>query len=99
MSSTKKTPQHLRSAKKLPGVAAAAAADAALADAVGEAVWAVAAVAAAARPGDVAAGARSAHRPTTLTEPNTMAGSRLTRPAFVLICARRNVAMEPTEST
>jgi hypothetical protein len=73
MSSTKKTPQHLRSVKKSPGVAgaAAAAADAAVADAVGEAVGAVAAAEAAARPGDVAAGARAAHFPTTLTEPST----------------------------
>ena len=85
MSLTKKTPQHLRSVRKWPGVvgAAAAAAGAAAADAVGEVVGAVAAEAAA-RPGVVAAGARSAHRPTALTEPNTtMAGSRLTRPAFV----------------
>ena len=70
MSLTKKTPRHLRSVRKLPGVAgaAAAAADAAVADAVGEAAGAVAAEAAA-HPGDVAAGARSLHRPTTLTEP------------------------------
>jgi hypothetical protein len=73
MFSTRKTPRHLRSVRKLPGVvgAAAAAADAAAADAVGEAALAVAAAEAAARPGDVAAGARSTHRPTTLTEPNT----------------------------
>jgi len=71
MSSTRKTPQHLRSVRKSPGVVAAEAVDAAAADAVGDAAGAVAAAEAAARPGDVAAGARSAHRPTTLTEPNT----------------------------
>jgi hypothetical protein len=73
MSSTRKTPRHLRSARKLPGVAGAAVAavDAAAADVVGDAAGAVAAAEAAARPGDVAAGARSAHRPTTLTESNT----------------------------
>jgi hypothetical protein len=61
--------------RKLPGVAGAAAvaAGAAAADAVGEAAGAVAAEAAA-RPGDVAAGARSAHRPTTLTEPTQWPG-------------------------
>src|SRR6516225_1957885 len=85
MSLTRKTPQHLRSVRKSPGVVAAEAADAAAADAVGDAAGAVAAAEAAARPGDVAAGARSAHRPTTLTEPNTTAGSLSTRPAFVLV--------------
>ena len=76
MSSTKKTPQHLRSVRKLPGVAgaAAAAAGAAVADAVGEAAGAVAAAEAAAHPGDVAAGARSAHRPTILIEPTQWPG-------------------------
>jgi hypothetical protein len=102
MSSTKKTPQHLRSARKLPGVAgaAAAAAGAAAADAVGEAAGAVAAEAAA-RPGVVAAGARSAHRPTALTEPNTHNGRVLLDPAsFCLICARRSAAIGPsTQST
>lgn len=76
MSLTKKTPRHLRSVRKLPGVAGAAvaAADAAAADAVGEAAGAVAAAEAAAHPGAVAAGARSAHRPTTLTEPTQWPG-------------------------
>ena len=87
MSSTKKTPQHLRSAKKLPGVAAAAAADAALADAVGEAVGAVAAVAAAARPGDVAAGARPAHFPTILVEPCTNGRVLLDPASFCLLAS------------
>jgi hypothetical protein len=89
MSSTKKTPQHLRSAKKLPGVAgaAAAAADAAVADAVGEAVGAVAAVAAAARPGDVAAGARLAHFPTTLIEACTNGRVLLDPASFCLLAS------------
>jgi hypothetical protein len=62
MSSTKKTPQRLRRVSKLPGLlwAAAAAADAAAADVVGGAARAVAAVEAAADPGAVAAGAKSA---------------------------------------
>ena len=87
MSSTKKAPQHLRSAKKSPGVAgaAAAAADAAVADAVGEVVGAVAAVAAAARPGDVAAGARFAHFPTTRIEACTNGRVLLDPASFCLL--------------
>jgi len=59
MSSTRKTLLHLRSVKKLPGGdAAAAAADVAAADVVGDAARAVAAAEAAAGAGAVAVGAR-----------------------------------------
>jgi hypothetical protein len=59
-SSTRKTPQRLRSVNKLPigGGAAAAAADVARADVAGDAARAVAAAEAAAGPGAVAVGAR-----------------------------------------
>jgi hypothetical protein len=60
MCSTRKMPQCLRPARKLPrGVAAAAAAGAAAAGAVGEAAGAVAAAEAAAGPGVIAATVRS----------------------------------------
>jgi hypothetical protein len=68
MSSTRKTLQHISSAKKSPGVVDVAAADVA-ADAVGEAAAAVAA-AAAACPGDmdIAASARSKPLATRVTD-------------------------------
>jgi hypothetical protein len=53
-------PQRLRSARKLPGVAAVAAAAVAAAGAVGEAAGAVAVAEAAAGPGVIAASVRSA---------------------------------------
>jgi hypothetical protein len=93
MSSTRKTPRHLRSVRKLPGVAgaAAAAADAA-ADAVGGAAGAVAAAEAAARPGDVAAGARARRTVRqTLTELNTN-GRVLLDPASFCFDLRRGRA-------
>ena len=67
MSSTRKIPQHISSAKKSPGDGGGAAADVA-ADAAGEAAGVVAVVAvaaAAACPGDIAASARSVHFLTT----------------------------------
>jgi len=71
MSSTRKTLQHISSAKKSPGVVDVAAADVA-ADAVGEAAGAVAvaaaAAAAAAGPGVIAASARSKPLATRVTD-------------------------------
>jgi hypothetical protein len=85
MSSTRKTLQHISSAKKSPGVVDVAAADVA-ADAAGEAVAAVAvaaaAAAAAAGPGVIAASVRSKLLATRVTDKGHMAGSCLTRPAL-----------------
>jgi hypothetical protein len=67
MSSTKKTRQHISSAKKSPGVVGVAAADVA-ADAAGEAAAAVMAAAAAAGPGAIAASVRSKPLATKVTD-------------------------------
>jgi hypothetical protein len=67
MSSTRKTRQHISSAKKSPGVVDVAAADVA-AGAVGEAVAAVMAAAAAAGPGVIAASVRSKPLATSVTD-------------------------------
>jgi hypothetical protein len=68
MCSTRKMPQRLRSARKLPGGAAVAAADAAAAGAVGEAAGAVAAAEAAACPGVIAATVRAKSAATRLID-------------------------------
>ena len=86
--STRKMPHNLESAKKLPGGADAAAADAADAGAAGEVAGAAAAVAAApgaaACPGAAVAGVRP-HPELTSTDANHRAGSCLTQPTC-LIC-------------
>jgi hypothetical protein len=61
-------PQRLRSARKLPGVAAVAAAAVAAAGAAGEAAGAVAAAGAAAGPGVIAATVRAKSTATRMTD-------------------------------